>query len=134
LTSHKIMASLGLAIVLFVLGGCGNHIIPITNVRGQALPASAQQLPLPEVTRRISDAATRLHWQVAQEDPAQLRAIYTKDDHIVTVRITYSQTTYNIEFVSSINMDQDNGRIHHKYGDWLAALSAAISEGVGRAS
>jgi hypothetical protein len=140
LKQPKVLANFGFAALLLMLSACANHSIPIVNIHDHPLPAQVQNLPLDEISRRISAAATRLGWQVAQESPSspggpsQLRAIYAKEDHIVTVHITYSRTSFSIDFVSSINMDEEGGKIHHKYAAWLAALDAAISQGIGRPS
>jgi len=116
------------------VAGCSNHFIPIAGVQNQPLPVVAQTLTLDELTRRVTAGATRLGWEIAPLGPNVLRATYTKQNHVVTVRISYTQTTYNIDFVSSVNMEQDNGKIHYKYGEWLAALNAAISAAVGQTS
>lgn len=140
LNHRKTLANLGFAGLLLILGGCANHYVAITDIHNQAVPAQAQKLPLDEVTRRISAAATRLGWQVAHEgpiapgEPSRLRAVYTKQKHIVTVRMSYSQAAYSIEFVSSIDMDQDNGKISHKYAEWLANLNLEIARELGVAS
>jgi hypothetical protein len=128
------MANVVLAGGCLVLAGCSNHIIPIASVHDQPLPAVAQTVTSDELTRRVTAGATRLGWQITPLGPNLLQAMYTKQNHIVTVRISYSPTIFNIDFVSSSNMDQNNGKIHYKYGEWLAALSAEISGAVGRTS
>lgn len=128
------MTNIALAGVCLVLASCGNHIVPIASVHGQPLPAVAQTLTLDELTRRVTAGATRVGWEIAPLGPNLLRATYIKQDHVVTVRISYTPTTYDIDFQSSINMEEASGRIHHKYGDWLAALNASIAEAVGRTS
>lgn len=128
------MANIALAGGCLVLANCSNHFIPIASVHNQPLPAVAQTLTLDELTRRVTVGATRLGWEVAPLGPNLLRATFIKQTHVVTVRISYNPTAYNIDFVSSINMEEDNGKIHHKYGDWLAALSAGISAAVGQTS
>ena len=82
----------------------------------------------------MTAGATQMGWEVAPLGPNLLRATYIKQTHVVTVRISYTQTTFSIDFVSSINMEEDGGKIHHKYGEWLEALSAGISGAVGRTS
>jgi hypothetical protein len=128
------MANIALAGGCLVLANCSNHFIPIANVHDQPLPAVAQTLTLDELTRRVTAAATRLSWEIAPLGPNLLRATYIKKTHVVTVRISYTPTTFSIDFVSSINMDQDNGKISHKYGEWLEHLSAEIFGAVSRTS
>ena len=128
------MANIVLAGGCLVLANCANHIISIASVHGQPLPVAAQTLTADELTRRVTAGATQMGWEVAPLGPNLLRATYIKQTHVVTVRISYTQTTFSIDFVSSINMEEDGGKIHHKYGEWLEALSAGISGAVGRTS
>jgi hypothetical protein len=128
------MANIALAGGFLVLAGCSNHIVPIASVHDQPLPVVAQTLTPDELTRRVTAGATQMGWEIAPLGPNLLRATYIKQTHVVTVRISYSPTTFSVDFVSSINMEEDNGKIHHKYGEWLQALSAGISGAVGRTS
>jgi len=140
LNQRKTAAGFCFAMLVLILGGCANHYVAITDIHNQAVPAQAQRLSPDEVTQRISAAAAHLGWQVAQEasigpgELGRLRAIYTKKDHVVTVRISFNQAAYNLEFVSSSNMDQDSGKISHKYAEWLGNLNSEISRELGRAS
>lgn len=47
-------------------------------------------------------------------------------DHEVNIRITYSTSSYQIDYVSSRNMKAANGKIHRKYGQWVRNLDIDI--------
>ena len=123
---------IGLAVGLAVLCSCANHIIPITNLDNQPMPVAAQRMAPGDLTQRIEHGAGAAGWKLAEMAPGQLQAVYIKEDHVVTVRISFTPSAYSIDFVSSVNMDQGSGKIHHKYKEWIDGLSAAIAAEVGR--
>ncbi len=117
---------------LAVLCGCSNHIVPITNFDNQPWPIAGQRLTPAQLSQRITQAANLQGWQVWPTGPNSLQAEFIKQTHHVTVAISFTQTSYSIDFVTSVDMDQANGKIHHKYSEWVERLRAAILSGVGQ--
>lgn len=122
---------IALAVGLAVLCGCGNRTVPITNFDNQPWPVAAQRLTFGELTQRVERSASTAGWKLSEIAPGQLQAVLTEHRHIITVRITFNESAYSIDFVSSVNMDQENGKIHRKYVEWVELLEAAMTSGVG---
>ena len=122
---------IGLAVGLAVLCSCANRDIPITNLDNQPMPVQAQRLAFGELTQRIERIASATGWRIAEIAPGQLQAAYVRGQRAATVRISFNQSAYSIDFVSSANLDQEGGKIHRKYKEWVDALNAAIAAEVG---
>ncbi|HFK7188307.1 hypothetical protein ACCC84_20880 [Serratia odorifera] len=46
--------------------------------------------------------------------------------HTANIRVTYTANSYQINYVSSSNMDAEKGKIHSNYNRWVANLNKDI--------
>ena len=122
----RVPAHAALIATVLALASCG-HIQPIYNVEQHPIPPSAQRLTLKEIGQTIIQAATPRHWIAAEVAPGQISATYSAREHSAQIRILYAQTSYSIEFVSATNLDAQDGRIHHKYNEWIRDLDRDIA-------
>jgi hypothetical protein len=125
---RRSFAATALAVAALVLLGCAQHIQPIYNVQHHPIPATAQKLDPAEIGKFIVLAGAQHHWKMEPVAPGQINADYTSQNHEVHVAIKYSQSSYSINFVSAVNMDQKGGEIHHKYNEWVRTLETGIED------
>lgn len=75
-----------------------------------------------KMRQTIIDAATKRGWAVTEKKKGVLTATLVVRSHTVVVDIPYSSSGYEINYVSSINMNAENGTIHNKYNHWVNNL------------
>lgn len=131
------MRKLLLVLLLGVfLGGCGARIVPMVEQTGTI--QSSQSLP--ETQNDIVQAAYSQGWYVKDESANPLRVFKmwgkadktssTSDKHRIELNISYSQSTYQIQYVSSqgLNYQVQDGEkiIHPSYNKFVARLQQDI--------
>jgi hypothetical protein len=132
LTLLRRLKNLAVPATLVVLCACGSgHVVPITNYDNQPWLYDAHAAPLTadQLSQRIAAAATSQGWRVWPTGPGQMQAEFITRSHHVTVQISYNQATFSIDFVSSVDMNEQGGKIHPKYVQWVEHLRAAILTG-----
>ncbi len=80
----------------------------------------------------IIAAAQSLDWQVVKDEPGMLELLYDKQGkHQVRVKVSYTATNYQIEYLDSYNMNYkrtDDGQyIHPNYLRWVRNLQKRIN-------
>lgn len=115
------------SLVLFV--GCTSK--PMIQIENQGIPArysSKTQLDSDQITRAIFAGCQAKGWEAKVIGPGLIEASITVRAHSVTVQIPYSSTSYSITYISSENLDYNNGNIHRSYNNWITYLSNAIQD------
>lgn len=75
-------------------------------------------------------AASRRNWQVVSDAPGEITLKQNRQGkHEATVKIRYDATSYQISYVSSVNLnaDPERQRIHPTYNMWLRNLDSDIN-------
>ena len=135
-----------LLITLFV-SGCV-QMIPLGGLNDQPVGHERSQQ---QVNAAINIGARIAGWRVQGEEPGKILAILYIRAHEVAVEITYTETTYSINYVNSLHMkvhcseqDKLQGRtkvtgfelcadgaqpayIHGNYQKWIDELNASIA-------
>jgi hypothetical protein len=116
------------SVVLFSVSACASRVEPIYNVANDPVPAAAQKLPLKGIERAITDAALSYRWRVEPTGPDHLKATYVRGSHEAVISIRYSQISYSITLVSSVDLLQHDGEIHRNYNRWIHNLEKSIED------
>lgn len=101
--------------------------VPIYQSTGGVFPGRGTLAEREALIRRA--AAAQGGWQVQPMRPGLLRATNTWRSHQMTVDIAFDVRTFSITYVSSVNLDDEGGRIHQAYNSRVQALEAAILRG-----
>ncbi|WP_409309379.1 hypothetical protein [Pectobacterium sp. B1J-3] len=110
----------GLACVL-TLAGCA-RTAPVANV---TKPIVAH-VTTDQVKTAILQAGLEREWAMTPVSPGVINGHLDQRGHVADIRITYSQTSYSINYVSSKNLKAGNGEIHRNYNRWINNLDREI--------
>lgn len=119
-----------LAFCLLTAVGCRQTLPPNTPVETFAINSAPMQSE--EVREAIFNACLELGW-VPQDTTADVvrAALVVRNKHTVVVDIHYTPTSYDIQYVSSVNMNEKykDGTIvlHPNYNKWVANLKHRIN-------
>jgi hypothetical protein len=101
---------------------------PIRNVDHAAFATtSGKNLSLEQARAAIIRAGAALGWEIKDDGPSSLTGTLHLRKHTAVVEIPYSATDYSIEYRSSVNLNEKNGRIHKNYNGWVQNLSKRIN-------
>lgn len=113
----------GLVLGALLLAACSTSK-PIQN-----LPANQVTFNLSEeqVANAIVNGGISKGWVMKKEQPGLIRGQLNVRQHQAVINIPYSTHDYSINYVSSVNLD-DNGKgaIHRSYNRWILGLNQAI--------
>ena len=79
-------------------------------------------------------AAARRNWMVMSDAPGEIVLKQSRQGkHEATVKVSYNESTYQLIYVDSFNLNADPGRqrIHPTYNMWLRNLSSDIASEIG---
>lgn len=113
-------------LALFALSGCKAK--PVLNVHDAPVPqATGEHLTMKQVEKAIFEAGSGRGWVMQAKEPGVIIGnITVRGKHHATVKITYDETSYNIDYVSSRNLKYKNGKIHRSYNTWVNYLDQDI--------
>jgi hypothetical protein len=112
--------------LVIALAGCSTQ--PIQNVDQAAVTnAAGKPLTREQVRSSIVRAGAALGWQIADETPNRLVGTIQLRKHTAIVEIPYSAAGYAIEYRSSTNLDEKDGKIHKNYNGWIQNLHRGIN-------
>lgn len=95
----------------------------------QNLPANQVNFNLSEeqVGNAIINGGISKGWVMKKEQPGVIRGQLNVRQHQAVINIPYTARDYSINYVSSINLDDDGkGAIHRSYNRWILGLNQAI--------
>lgn len=112
-----------LAVIACVLGltAC-QQTVPLQQTQSTTIHARS----LTVVKDAIIQAGLERGWMMTPASKGVINGKLLTRDHEVEVRIPYSTTSYQIEYVNSRNMKAADGKIHRKYGQWVRNLDIDI--------
>lgn len=111
------------------LAGCGVWIknVDVSN-KGIVSTNPSQPLTLMQITAAIQQAGLKRGWQMKEDGPNKIIASHKMSNYSVVVAVSYTESLYNITYVSSENFDAKDGKIHRKYATWVINLQRDIDE------
>ena len=108
-------------LILTFLSGCSGK--PILNVEQASVN---YDLPESKVKQAIMEAGSNRGWLMSVQDNGVIRAELNLRSHQAIVHIPYTKNSYSIQYVSSINLNEKNGKIHKNYNNWIMNLNQDI--------
>ena len=96
--------------VVGALAGCA-RTAPIDQVHTSVSAGHTQD----QVKTAILKAGIQRQWVMSEAR-----------DHVAEVRITYTATSYDIKYDSSLNLQASGGKIHKNYNRWVRNLDKDI--------
>ncbi len=123
--------SCSLFVSALLIASCGRNN-PMVNVVDAPLMAP-QSATMDAITETVLGSGARRGWKMTMLEPGLIRGkIVVNNKHTVEVDITYDETDFSINHVSSINMNYNlrDGvpYIHPKYNRWVSILEDDIQE------
>ncbi len=118
------------------LAGCGVWIknVDVNNKDIVAVNPS-QPLTLAQISAAIQRAGLRRGWQMRQDGSNKIiashKAMNSSSNYSVVVAVSYTESLYSINYVSSENFDAKDGKIHRKYATWVENLQRDIDAALG---
>lgn len=112
--------------------GCGRASVPIVNYNDVPLSTtSSKGVPLNQVKKAIVAAAAVKGWTVEDKGLGKMTATLTvRHKHTVVVLITYTTTSFSINYVDSTDMKygirHGEPSIHPYYNEWVKELEETI--------
>jgi hypothetical protein len=114
--------------ITVMLTAC-HRVEPIYDIANSPISVSVDHKYTQEkVGEIITQAALSKGWLVEKVKPGVLRATIKWKEFSAVSSIHYSKTDYSIQLVSSDNLDQKDGKIHHKYNEYVKALQNDIDK------
>jgi hypothetical protein len=119
---RKISLGLTILLSLLFLSAC-SRIQPIENVNGQKVPSG---LSAKQVSSAIFQACNYREWNCSEISSNEIKASYTSHGHTAVVSVKYNADMYSINYVSSENLMEQNGKINRNYNRWVNNLNHDI--------
>lgn len=128
---YKVAFSVFAAAIFLV--GCGRATVPIVNYNEVPIATiSPKGMSLNQVKKAIVAAAVAKGWTLDDKGPGKMTAtLVVRHKHTVVVLITYTTTTFSINYVDSTDMKygtrDGEPAIHPAYNEWVKELEQTIA-------
>jgi hypothetical protein len=114
------------SLALFAVIGCTSA--PIQNVNNAAVTnAAGKALSADQVREAIVRAGAALGWQMKDDGPGKIMGTLQLRKHTAVVDVPYSSNSYSVNYKSSVNLDEKDGKIHKNYNGWIQNLTRGIN-------
>lgn len=118
----KALVACAMACFLFV-AGCAFTSQPIQEFTYN----NVDHASVSKIRETIIKAGQERNWSMQENKKGVITAKLHVRDHEVVVDIPYNSQGYQINYVSSVNMNAENGKIHRKYNSWVNNLFQDIN-------
>ena len=96
---------------------------PIIDLEDQPIPDG---LSMDQIRKAIKRGSAVRKWIPKQQGSNAYEITLFNRGFVVKVKLTYSQNSYSITYVSSQGLKAQGGRIHRKYNGWVSNLNNDI--------
>lgn len=127
--NRSLATSLFSMFVLFAVG-CGGGTT-ILNLQSSYSTGSSN-VSLARVQRTIITASAVKGWRPELGDPGHIIATRRRAGHVAKVDITYTDSSFNIRYVDSDNMEYTGNGISSVYANWVKDLRNEIKRRLSR--
>jgi accessory colonization factor AcfC len=93
----------------------------------------AKNLSEKQVRKAIIKAGQKRQWNCSSKAPGVVLCIYNARKSSATVKVLHNSDQFTIQYVSSINLKEKNGKIHPKYNQWVSNLRTDITAKISEA-
>ena len=107
--------------VIGALAGCA-RTAPIEQIQTTVSAGHTEA----QVKKAIIKAGAQREWIMSDAGPGVIKARQQSRDHVAEIKITYSATSYSINYDSSLHLMASGGKIHRNYNRWVHNLDKDI--------
>lgn len=124
---RSISTTIVVVMAFFVVAACSTQSIYRVESKDYG-PVARNNLTIQEVRPAIEGAASNNGWQVREARDGSYVAWreWGGKKHSVSVDVSYSASTFSIEYKDSKLMRYSGSSIHHTYNEFITKLEAAI--------
>jgi len=115
-----------LVMAVFLLGAvvACTRTAPVYNVTSDNFTTPSASLS--ERAAQIKRAGVGLRFAMEDAGPGKIKATYGARGHQGVAMVSFNQSTFSIQYVSSVDLDYDGTNIHKNYNGWIENLEKAI--------
>jgi hypothetical protein len=117
-------ARIAVALLLLIGAVACTRTAPIYNVSSDTF--STPSAPLAERATQIKRAGVGLNFAMEEVGPGKIKATYNARGHQAVIMVSFNQSTFSLQYVSSVDLDYDGSNIHKNYNSWVQNLERAI--------
>jgi hypothetical protein len=113
-------------VAVAVIGGIalvGCRKAPLYSAQGASFAGPGS---MADRATQIKRAGVGLGWVMQDVRPGLIRGVLNVRSHQAVVDIPFDIRTFSVLYVSSVNLDYENGEIHSNYNSWVQNLERAI--------
>ena len=107
--------------IVGALAGCA-RTAPIEQVNSVVSAGHTAE----QVKNAILKAGIQREWIMSEAGPGVIKGRLQARDHSVDIKVTYSASSYSINYENSLNLKAANGKIHKNYNRWVRNLDKDI--------
>lgn len=107
--------------VIATLTGCA-RTAPIDQINSTVSAGHTEA----QVRTAILKAGQQRQWIMSQAGPGVINGRLQSRDHVAEIRITYTASSYSINYSSSLNLLASGSKIHKSYNRWVRNLDKDI--------
>lgn len=120
-----IYAKVAVLAVAVVLAGCSTA--PMVSVgRASTEHAAGKAVSKEQVRAAILRAGAALGWQIKDESPDGLVGAFQSGWRSAVIAIPYSAERFDVNYRSSVNLNERGNTIQETYNDWIVNLYRRI--------
>ncbi|HEI8867229.1 TPA: hypothetical protein SLG40_002753 [Serratia odorifera] len=112
---------LAAAFSVMLLNGCSSTA-PVQNINQSVIGSHSTA----QIRQAILYAGLNRGWIMNPIGEGVIDGKIMLRGHTANIRVTYTANSYQINYVSSSNMDAEEGKIHSNYNRWVANLNKDI--------
>ena len=109
-----------LLVSLVFFSGCGKAIY---SVKKEVVPT---KITVKQMKSAIISAANERGWTVKNVSDGVIHTTYYRGKYMAKLEVTYSASTYSINYLKSKNLKYDGQKIHGTYNKWVKNLENTI--------
>jgi hypothetical protein len=112
-------------VVAVMLAGCSS--VPMVSVsRASTEHAAGKAVNKEQVRAAILRAGTALGWRIQDESPDALVGAFQSGSRSAVIAISYSAATFDVDYRSSVNLNEKDSLISDAYNEWIVKLYRRI--------
>lgn len=107
--------------IMGALAGCA-RTAPIDQVNSVVSAGHTTE----QVKNAILKAGHQREWIMTEAGPGVIKGRLQARDHFAEIKVTYSASSYSINYENSLNLKAGDGKIHKNYNRWVRNLDKDI--------
>ncbi len=117
----KIISAIFIICCSLVISGCAKKVVPLPVSNAVAFNLTENQ-----VKEAIFSVASQRGYKISNVEPNKIELTLDVRTHKLILNINYTNTSYQISYKDSNNLDYDGRKIHRRYKTWVNNLDSDI--------